>query len=276
MSNVRKLADIGNKATEAYRLLAVTVARIGGGGCEVQPAPAATVFEKTFDEQAIKLVVKPVAFRLKERASSRRAEMLVVVTGEVHFSIDADRGSPLSWHFESEVAYFKKQGRFADHVFGVHYDSDVRTVGHPIFHAQFKSMAGALHTANLLLNENLTLRSDQMVGVEGKIRVPTAQMDPFSVFLQLVADHLLNVNTRDEEMETFEDVRAALSFFRTDPARASRLEQARRLNCFRASHWYPLPNESQSAQAPSAHAEGAIAEAVVAPDVPSTVVAGMG
>ena len=207
------------------------------------------------DDQSMKVEIRPVAFRLKEKASDDRAEMFATVKGKVNFSIGGGMDPPLACYFSSEVGYFRLAGTGSskvDHIMGIHYDYDDRRPAHPVFHAQLTSF----HEHVAIINENykpgVELRRDLMRNVARKVRLPTAHMDPLAVFVQLLADHLINENSGSVETAAFEKARAALMFFNSDPNRSLRLKSVEENNCFRGPRWYPTAQPAQpAAQAPT-------------------------
>jgi len=231
----------------AWTELIASVSRMAPG-CEVKPAIYDQVFDiEMDDDQSMKVEIKPVAFRLKEKASDSRAELFATVKGKVNFSIAAGMDPPLACYFASEVGYFRLAGTGSnkvDHVLGIHYDYDDRRPAHPVFHAQVTSFHDHLAIINEHYKPALVLRDDLMKSVKGigkRVRLPTAHMDPLAVFVQLLADHLMNENSGTTETAAFEKARTALMFFCSDPDRSKRLELVQDNSCFRGPRWYPLP-----------------------------------
>jgi hypothetical protein len=254
MSVLRAKTTLRKQMNLAWSELTSSIGRMAAD-CEVRPHSHAEVFDiDSEDDQSMKVVVRPVAFRLKEKAADDRAEMFVTVFGKVNFSIDAGMDPPRACYFNSQVGYFRLAGsgsKKIDHVLGIHYDYDDRTPGHPVFHAQLTSCQDHLEFINARYHPQLELRDDLMTHVARKVRLPTAHMDPLAVFVQLLADHLLNENSGSIESAAFERARTALMFFCSDPAKSRRLEEVRGNNCFRGPRWYPISQAHGSAQ-PSA------------------------
>ena len=225
----------------AWSSLTSSVGQIATG-CDVKPTAYSEVFDiDEDDDRSMKVVVKPVAFLLKETARAPRAEMFVVVSGKVNFAITGEMETPLAHYFAATVGYFRKRGQVLDHVLGVHYDHDDRRPVHPVYHAQLKSCAGLLSTINEHYRPTFALGRDLMVNVPDKVRLPTAHMDPLAVFVQLLADHLLNENSGPAVASAFERTRSTLMFFNSDPDRARRLDEVTGNRCFRGPRWYPEP-----------------------------------
>jgi hypothetical protein len=240
--------------SSAWTELIASVGRLAPG-CEVKPSIYAQVFNiEMEDPQSMKVEIRPVAFRLKERASDSRAEMFATVKGKVNFSIAGGMNPPLACYFSSEVGYFRLAGMGSnkvDHVLGIHYDYDDRRPAHPVFHAQLTSFHEHLAIINEHYKPEHELRNDLMNGIARKVRLPTAHMDPLAVFVQLLADHLMNENSGSTETAAFEKARTALMFFQSDPDRSKRLALVQENNCFRGPRWYPIP----APQAPPAQSQ---------------------
>ena len=205
----------------------------------------------------MKVLVNPVVFRLKETARASRAEMFVTVQGKINFSIAGDLDPPLACHFATSVGYFKiRSTGVVDHVLGIHYDYDNHRPVHPVFHAQLTSCAAHLATVNAHYRPGLVLGDDLMKGVADKVRLPTAHMDPLSVFVQLLADHLVNQNSGPAVESAFERTRSALMFFNSDSSKSRRLDDVSAHRCFRGPRWYPAfapaPQPASGAPAPPA------------------------
>lgn len=242
----------------AWTELSASIGRIAAD-CQVRPGSFDQVFDIDLeDDNSIKVEIKPVAFRLKEKASDDRAEMFATVQGKVNFTIGAGMDPPLACYFKSEVAYFRLLGAGSnkvDHVLGIHYDYDDRRPAHPVFHAQLTSLHQQIDTINAHYKPGVALRTDMMQNVARKVRLPTAHMDPLAVFVQLLADHLINENSGSVETTAFEKARAALMFFQSDPDRSKRLSIVGEKNCFRGPRWYPpvaTPQQLAMAAAPPA------------------------
>jgi hypothetical protein len=71
------------------------------------------------------------------------------------------------------------------------------------------------------------------------VRVPTAQMDVFSLFVELCADHLLYEQSGPEEREAFNSLLHRSAFCRGAALRLPQLATEEARACYRARHWYP-------------------------------------
>ena len=125
------------------------------------------------------------------------------------------------------------------HVYGVHYDMDEVSPGHPVFHAQFRTQAAMAS----VIEDRFRLRfdsscEDMSQGLLRNVRVPTAQMDIFSVITQIGADHLLAKTSGPEVRTAFGRLRGACDFFLGAGARAAYLSKFPASHCYRSTHWY--------------------------------------
>ena len=67
--------------------------------------------------------------------------------------------------------------------------------------------------------------ADNLVqGLLSNVRIPTAHMDVFSVFLQVLGDHLVSEASDPEKSSSLNRVREAVSAFQSDPEAAIRLK----------------------------------------------------
>lgn len=241
MTIVRAKQTLRKHVNLAWSELVASITALSAD-CEVKPAAAAGIFSIDMDDdESIRMVVNPVAFRLKETAKAGKAEMFVTVRGKVNFSVDGDRNIPLACHFSTSVGYFRLHKGKLDHTLGIRYDYDNHRPAHPVFHAQLVSHAKDLAIVNGNFPTTFEIGEDLMTGVPDKVRLPTAHMDPLAVFVQLLADHFLNAGSSTAAFATFEKARSALMFFKSDPRRSARLEDVNIAQCFRGPRWYPPP-----------------------------------
>ena len=159
----------------------------------VRPSQAADIIRLSLPSPPgqVKLVIAPVVLNLPERANSNATNLYVVLKGWLSFSPAASSQDPLQTKdFGTQVAYFRHKGSQLYHVFGAHFDLDTGVVGHPVCHAQIASQLGfSQHVCNRFnLADSLV---DSVIGVMRTVRIPTAQMDIFSVLRQICADHLV-------------------------------------------------------------------------------------
>ena len=185
----------------------------------------------------------PVVFNLCERPHGR-PKIYVVVEGSI--CVQEDSSSDHCYQtkaFATRVGYFRDKRVQLHHVYGVHYDMDEQCYGHPVFHAQlrpFRQFSSHIRERFGLDTEVCDLVRPMLRNV----RTPVAQMDFFSVFTQLCADHLMGERTRErgeQVNEAFEMVRSACGFLQGAAHRLSYLNSVRARQCYRSSHWYSRP-----------------------------------
>lgn len=190
-----------------------------------------------------KLVCGPAVFKLCERAHGM-PKMYVVVEGWICVEESrAGNGSFQTKEFATRVGYFRFKRGQLHHVYGVHYDMDKGSYGHPVFHAQLGPVREfASHIQNRFHLEVQV--NDHVCPVLRNVRTPAAQMDFFSVFTQLCADHLMGEprkGRRGQVNDGFDDVRAGCGCLQGAAHRLSFLNSGRAPQCYRSSHWYCRP-----------------------------------
>ena len=207
---------------------------------QIRPIDGWSVFQPLGQsEGSIRFRLQPVVFNLPERASHLEMNLFVVVQGRLSLGVDAFNGGVVTTHdFCTEVAYFRKTLSNLVHIYGAHYDFSENELGHPAFHGQvrdFSKLGGAI-------NVQYGICLPEMNRVEGllkTVRVPTAQMDFFSLFLQLCADHLLYARSGPEEKGAFNELIRRSHFCRGAVGRIPQLDNAEAGKCLRSWHWYP-------------------------------------
>ncbi len=207
-----------------------------GASCAVRPNQAGDVFHYT-DGDPIVVTIQPVTFLLKEKPYSVQPELYVVVEGGISFRLD-EGGKFRAVRSHTRVGYFlRSQGALA-HVYGVHYDFDDELIAHPIFHSQMAPMMDLSKNINTAWKEKLTVTSNHVKHLLANVRVPTAQMDAFSVFLQLCSDHLVNSKSVRAQTSAYQAALRACSFYQSAYPDIPRLQAAVDQKCFRPHHWY--------------------------------------
>ena len=212
-------------------------------GTMVRPSTPQQVIrvDKQVTGPIAKLDCGAAVFKLSERANAV-PQMYVVVQGSICVRESAStRGSFQTMSFGTRVGYFRSKRDRLEHVYGVHYDMDERGDGHPVFHAQLgparEEFASAIRD-EFRLDAELDDRVRPMLR---NVRMPTAQMDFFSVCTQLCADHLMSGNSTDDHSEVidaFDDVRSACDFLQGAAHRMTYLNDGRAPGCYRSYHWY--------------------------------------
>lgn len=184
--------------------------------------------------------LKPVVLVLPERADHTETNLHVVVSGSI--SIDRDHFQEhktlRTVKFQTRVAYFrlKPAAGVLEHVYGAHYDYEANAAAHPVFHSQIKSFASMRSHINGY--EDLQFH-DHLERVLTRVRVPTAQMDFFSLVVQLVADHLISASSGESEREVFSALIEKSKNVQGAGYLTPRLCIAPAILCYRAAHWYP-------------------------------------
>lgn len=185
--------------------------------------------------------VGPVVINLPERASHHSFNLYVVAECQLGFDIKKFKESNelASLSFATHVAYFRRAPQELQHVYGVHYDFDTVHPAHPVFHAQMKSFAEDL-SPHVKEQYGVELPIDDRVkGVLPNVRLPIAQLDFFSLVVQLAADHLIWQQSAQPERDAFNEIlsldKAIIGATTVSPS----LTLGAELKCHRALHWYP-------------------------------------
>ena len=183
--------------------------------------------------------VEPIVFNLPERHHHTTANLYVVIRGRLCIAReDSDEGPLVTRSFASEVGYFLRRMDRIRHLYGAHYDFVLADPGHPVFHAQLKSYCQLFEFVRDKFNIDGE-PEDFMRGILSRVRVPCAQMDIFSLFLQLCADHLMGTRVGPEETRAFNELLKNNGFLRGAGSQSSRLASEAAVSCYRALHWYP-------------------------------------
>jgi hypothetical protein len=192
------------------------------------------------DRESVPFELKPVVFRVPHLVRRASGELYVVVRGLVSFDRERfnQREELATRSFSTEVAYFVREHTKLAHVFGAHYDFAIGDVAHPVFHGQLKSFASFADQ----IRADFNLQSDVEDRIEKileAVRIPTAQMDVFSVFLQICADHLMHAGSAAEERRAFDTLIADSGFCMGAAWQVERLGTDQARLCYRSKHWYP-------------------------------------
>ena len=182
----------------------------------------------------------PAVFKLCEKAGGM-PEMYVVLKGWISAQVNGERSTKLrTTNFGTTVGYFRSKKDRLEHVYGVHYDMDDDGKGHPVFHSQMrpaKDLANQIRIQYQVDDEVI----DYAKCILRNVRVPTAQMDFFSVFTQLCADHLISnsaSNNHPEVVSAFCSLRSACNLLQGVAHRLNYLNCKEASDCYRSSHWY--------------------------------------
>lgn len=235
----RAMVRVEKEVHQAWTAALDSMKRMGQG-IVVRPEVPSDVFIRDYDvsDDIIKFKVVPVVFNVPERANTGRSNLFVVVDGWMSFDAPHDRGvTERTNAFGTRVAYFRKKKDCLEHIFGVHYDMDESGKGHPIFHAQMRSR----------VEFGQSVRERFRLQVEGvdyvnricrTVRMPSAQMDVFSVVIQICGDHLLWEQSPPTVENAFEKAQRVCGFFGGAAYRFPILQEKEVCECYRAGHWY--------------------------------------
>lgn len=207
---------------------------------QVKPETASDIFREDRNASESKFDVGPIVFYLPEKAAHHSADLYVAISGWITFGETVISGEKrrVAIRFGTQVGYFKVKSQTLVQVYGVHYDMDDSLPGHPVFHAQMSTQAHLGDAVRNHFNLNYEDGTDRTQGLLGNVRTPTAQMDAFSVFTQLAADHLTSVEVGPTVRDAFNDLRRACSYFVGAGAELAYLNSLPATHCYRSTHWY--------------------------------------
>ena len=181
--------------------------------------------------------LEPVVLQLPERLGSS-GTLYVVLEGRMDAVLPQRRKDDfLCVGFGTKMAYFRDKTNRIEHILGLHYDLDKTLFGHPVFHAQLCSHVSSADHLETSLNLRKTVE-DHVSRVLRNARIPTAQMDPLSAYLQLVADHLLGRDSALEDKNAFRQMLDSTRFLKGMATSLPSLSQAPASDCYRSLHWY--------------------------------------
>lgn len=212
-------------------------------GIQFQPNDGYTIFQIDYASSTAEVLafkVAPVVVNLPERGDRTRSDLFVVAEGSLNFNVTQYTNSKrlVSAGFATHVGYFRKGSQKLQHVYGVHFDFDTQRPAHPVFHAQMASFGEpfAEHVKQQF-SLNLPLE-DRVKGMLQNVRLPIAQLDFFSLIVQLAADHLMSEHSGDEEKRAFNDLLQLDASLIGASASAPWLCDGTTTPCHRALHWY--------------------------------------
>ena len=187
-------------------------------------------------DEHIRVDVSPIRFYLPERAMRPAPNLHVVIDGWIEFDGTVD--TLRTTQFGTRVAYVRAKPPRFEHIYGTHYDQSKDDLGHPVFHAQMRSMIGSMEelTSGIPGCDDEALE-DRVKPILSNVRTPTPQMDFFSAVEQICADHLLWEGSEDEALRAFGELRKHCSFFTGSGHLMDRFA-AEMANCCRSTHWY--------------------------------------
>jgi len=210
---------------------------------DVQPRPldkAFTLSEET--SSTVEVRANDIVFKVPEDAKSKKT-LYICLSGAILIEAPGGFGKSSDFRttrFQTRVAYFRAKEAL-QHVYGVHYDMDEERVAHPVFHGQMRPFLDKSEC--VCRNYKLDLVAENhMKGVLQNVRIPSAQMDFFSVVTQICADHMLDKTSDDNSRKAFQSVRKACDFFSGAAHRLEYLNSEPAISCYRSTHWYASPS----------------------------------
>lgn len=185
--------------------------------------------------------VGPVVMNLPERGNDVTCDLYVVANCTVLFDVEIFKSEKRlqSVGFSTHVGYFRRGNTHLQHVYGVHYDFEAGKPGHPVFHAQLKSFATEFEP-HIRDQFQITLEgSDRVKDMLQNVRLPSAELDFFSLIIQLAADHLIWEGSGNEDRNAFNDLLNLDQGILGASQASARLCAGAAIPCHRANHWYP-------------------------------------
>lgn len=210
---------------------------------QFQPSEGYSLFQPDHERSTGEVAlfrVGPVVFNLPERGDHLNANLFVVADCTLGFDVESYKTDKrlVSSGYATHVGYFRRGTSQLEHVYGVHYDFDTERPAHPVFHAQLKSFAAEFEPH---VREQFSISmevDDRVKDMLQNVRLPSAQLDFFSLVVQLAADHLMWRDSGQVERDAFNDI------LKLDASivGATRVSEALRVGaaipCHRAAHWY--------------------------------------
>ena len=185
--------------------------------------------------------IGPIVANVPESKDHSSTDLYVVVRGLLLIDRECFRTEERirTLGFATEAGYFRLKDNTLHHVYGAHYDFSENEVGHPVFHGQMKSFGDFSEVIKKQYDQNDLALEDAMKGILKNVRLPTAQMDIFSFFLQVVADHLLSKSSGEDEKRDFGALLDKSKSIQGAGSEISRLQILPAIHCYRSTHWYP-------------------------------------
>ena len=206
----------------------------------IRPSSCDEIFRATSGNSGgeIKVVVTPVVFLVPERALHHTANLYVVVSGWIDFDTDLAEDRRLAIRsFGTKVAYVRSKVDSCEHIFGAHYDVERSDFGHPVFHAQVRpQMDLCSHVGDVFRSGSKV--DNHIDKVIRSVRIPTAEMDVFSVFVQICSDHLIHGGLSDVQRKAFVRLCKSCSMFSGCSVGVRNFRSVSGLSGYRGSQWY--------------------------------------
>ena len=194
------------------------------------------ILDRNAPDDTIKFLITPTVFLVSERSGHPGTNLFVVVDGWLSFKPPCTKQILRTCDFGTRVAYFREKHNSLDHIFGAHYDMDEKDYRHPVFHAQISSQMEYASHIKVQFSQEKEI-CDCVNKLFRTVRIPTAQMDIFSVLVQICADHLIGPQPAAAVTTAF-DLKNAVGFFIGAAHDLSYLNSQPASSCYRGHHWY--------------------------------------
>jgi hypothetical protein len=237
---------VRNKLVEEWRRAITELSRLGT--VSVRPSDPRAVIRVAdgVSQDVIGVAVDPVVLSVPERASPSK-RLYVHIMGWFEFSRACwdERKILETVRVSAEAAYFRSHKKRLTLVHGAHYDHTPSHLGHPVFHMQLR---GSLFEYGGFIQQQFGIEGEISDGIREtlrNVRSPSAQVDIFSLLLQVGADQLLHQSSGREERRAFNRLRSMAELcgpLCRDGAPEQGVPSSRpdtSFRCYRARHWYP-------------------------------------
>jgi hypothetical protein len=211
------------------------------GASQIKPSAPNEVFKALPHADGVELAVGPVVLNVPPHARANDRNLYVVLKGHVLLDGESVRsGEPKAIHYRSVVGYFiyREGANKLHHVYGIHFDMD-KSPGHPVFHSQMSSQRALGYQVRERFRLDGEVDDEAISTILDRIRIPTAQMDPFSVLTQVGADHWIHSGSSPKVLADFDELRSACDFFHGAVDQIDHLGVPEANRCYRSTHWYP-------------------------------------
>lgn len=226
---------VNRKINNAWNELCADMAALSG---LVSVKPNSDAFSADAGTDGYKFNLAPVVVTLPERGDHSKANLYVIITGWIAFSGESEPdGYLITENFGTKVGYFKAKKEDLEHIYGAHYDLD-NSAGHPIFHSQISSQHSNVDKVQNVARLGFSDEKNYVKKILKTVRTPCAQMDAFSVLLQLAADHLIYKDCGEDVLKRFKEMTQKCEFVRGAGGSYPNLCNDQTISCFRSRHWY--------------------------------------
>lgn len=212
MVNVHTIG-VHRRLSEIWRAVQSNIKRMYGAS-DVRPTDPYRVFRLgALADGMVTCDVGPIVFKFPERATHGVPKLYIAVSGQLELRVPIANDEALRIaSFGTRVGYFRQKDGSLEHIYGVHYDCSHQEVGHPLFHAQAAPLPGFLGDINEHFRQDLQLINciDRVLRT---VRAPSAEMDVFSVFVQICADHLVWKESKAPITNAFAKMRDSCGLF---------------------------------------------------------------